>query len=224
VFYLHPAGLSLESVKRMFEHESVVRYLEIPVQHVSSRLLKRMRRSHDRGHVEDLIDGIRAQFPEAVVRSEAIVGFPGETEEEFDELLRFVEEIEFDSLGVFPYSREPGTEAEGFGETVPEPVIRQRVEELSAAQEAVSFGVQTRRMGKSFDVLVDRECGREEEVFAGAGAVARHAGRFYGQAPEIDGEVFVASSGAAVGEFVRVRITDSGVFDLKGESIQKSSV
>jgi ribosomal protein S12 methylthiotransferase len=210
LFYLHPAGMTLDHVRRLFSHEAVVRYLEMPIQHASNLMLKRMRRSHDRGHLERLIGGIRSEFPDVVIRSEVIAGFPGETDGEFEELLGFVEEMEFDSLGVFPYSREPGTEAAELEGGVPEPVIRQRVEELAAAQEAVSFGVQAARVGKSFDVLVDRERGPDEES---AGSVA---GRFYGQALDIDGEVFVESCEVAVGEFVRVRITDSGVFDLTG--------
>ena len=210
LFYLHPMGLTLDHVRRLFLHEAVVKYLEMPVQHASDSMLKRMRRSHDRGHLERLIGGVRAEFPDVVIRSEVIAGFPGETDREFEELLAFVEEMEFDSLGIFPYSREPGTEAAALEGGVPDAVIRQRVEDLAAAQEAVSFGVQAARVGKSFDILVDRQCGPDEES---AGSVA---GRFYGQALDIDGEVFVESREAVVGEFVRVRITDSGVFDLTG--------
>jgi ribosomal protein S12 methylthiotransferase len=212
LFYLHPAGLSLDRVRRLFEHETVVRYMEMPVQHVSDDLLKRMRRSHNRAHVERLVAGIRNEFPDTVIRSEVIVGFPGETDAQFEELLDFVGEIQFDSLGIFNYSPERGTEAAGFPGAVPEAVSRHRVEELTRAQEAVSFGVQAARVGKSLDVLVDRRCRPDEQQPDGA-----VAGRFYGQAPEIDGEVFVATDQAEVGDFIRVRITDSGVFDLKGE-------
>jgi ribosomal protein S12 methylthiotransferase len=213
LFYLHPAGLSVERVRRLFEHESVVPYMEMPIQHVSNRLLKRMRRSHTRGHLERLIAGIREEFPDVVIRSEIIAGFPGETDAEFEELLGFVEEIEFDSLGVFPYSPEPGTEAFAFEDPVPEAVVRQRVEELTTTQEAVSFGVQVARVGKTLDVLVDRRCASDDVPCEGV------AGRFYGQAPEIDGEVFVDTDAAEVGEFVRVRVTDNGVFDLCGEPV-----
>jgi ribosomal protein S12 methylthiotransferase len=224
VFYLHPSGLALEDVERLFEHESVVRYLEMPIQHASDGMLAAMRRGHDRPQVERLVVGIRSKFPEAVIRSEVIVGFPGETEQDFDELLSFVEEIEFDSLGVFPYSREPGTEAAALGDAVPEKTIRRRVEELNRTQEAISFGVQSGRVGETYAVLVDRKCEPFEDVFADAGAsTGAHAGRFYGQAPEIDGEVFVASDDVAVGEFVRVRITEGGVFDLKGKLLPPSS-
>jgi len=217
LFYLHPAGLSLDRVRRLFEHESVVRYMEMPVQHVSDDLLKRMRRSHDRAHVERLVAGIRSEFPDTVIRSEVIVGFPGETDTHFEELLDFVQEIQFDSLGIFNYSPEQGTEAAGFPGAVPEAVARHRVEELTAAQEAVSFGVQAAWVGKSLDVLVDRRCRPDEQQPDGA-----VAGRFYGQAPEIDGEVFVATDAAEIGNFMKVRITDSGVFDLTGEPLSGS--
>jgi ribosomal protein S12 methylthiotransferase len=216
LFYLHPAGLSIDRVRQLFEHDAVVRYMEMPIQHVSDELLAMMRRSHDRAHLEGLISGIREEFPDAVIRSEVIVGFPGETDAHFEELLRFVSEIEFDSLGVFPYSPEPGTEAEGFADAIPDVEVRHRVEELTAAQEAVSFGVQAARVGKSLDVLVDRRCEPDEQPVGGV------AGRFYGQAPEIDGEVFVASPAAKIGEFVRVRITDCDVFDLRGEPVSSS--
>jgi ribosomal protein S12 methylthiotransferase len=224
VFYLHPSGLELEDVERLFRHESVVRYLEVPVQHASNRVLEAMRRGHDRPHVERLVAGIRSRFPEAVIRSEVIVGFPGETERDFEELLEFVEEIGFDSLGFFPYSREPGTEAAALGGIVPERIVRQRVEELNRVQEAISFGVQAGRVGETYTVLVDRKCEPFEDAFADADAsTGAHAGRFYGQAPEIDGEVFVATDDVVVGEFARVRITESGVFDLKGTLLRDSS-
>jgi ribosomal protein S12 methylthiotransferase len=213
LFYLHPAGLSLRRVERLFRHESVVRYLEMPIQHVSDRLLERMRRSHDRKRIENLIADVRRAFPGTVIRSEVIVGFPGETDDEFEELVEFVNEIRFDSLGIFIYSPERGTEAAGFPDAVGEEVARHRAGELNSVQEAVSFGVQAARVGNTFDVLVDRRCGPEEHA---GGAVA---GRFYGQAPEIDGEVFVAKGAAGVGEFVRVQITDCGVFDLTGVQI-----
>ena len=215
IFYLHPAGLSIENVDRLFAHPSVVRYLEIPVQHASTRLLERMRRSHDKNHVERLLTAIRSNYPDAVIRSEVIVGFPGETDDEFDELKALVEEFEFESLGIFPYSREPGTEAASFGDMVPESIVRQRVEELSSLQEAISFGTHARRIGEVFDVLIDREVEVDEGVFDGC----RLAGRFYGQALSVDGEVYLQADGLCPGEFVRTRITDAGIFDLKGELV-----
>jgi ribosomal protein S12 methylthiotransferase len=216
IFYLHPAGLELRHIEPLFAHPSVCRYLEMPVQHSSSRILERMQRSYDREHVAGLLGDIRSAYPDAVIRSEVIVGFPGESDAEYEELKRSIEEFAFDSLGVFPYSPEPGTRAPLLdGQLHPE-LIRERASELTEVQEAVSFAARSRFADTTLRVLVDRSLDADE---AGAFAPgAGFAGRFYGQAPEIDGEVFVAGD-ARVGEFVDVRVTETGVFDLCGEVI-----
>lgn len=211
IFYLHPAGLEVRHIEPLFEHPSVCRYLEMPVQHSSSRVLERMQRSYDRTHIEKLMAGIRNAFPDVVIRSEVIVGFPGETDAEFDELKGFLGEFAFDSLGVFPYSPEPGTRApELDGQLHPE-LIRERATEVTELQEALSFAARSRFQGATLRVLIDRELDADE---SGAG----HAGRFYGQAPDIDGEVFVTGD-ARPGEFAEVRVTETDVFDLSGEVI-----
>ena len=212
IYYFHPAGIDLDYLSRVFEHRSVVRYLEMPVQHASTAVLERMRRAHDRSHLERLLRGIRSRMPDLVIRSEVIVGFPGEGEEEFAELKEFIEEFEFDSLGIFPYSREPGTRAATLGGFVDNAVIRARVEELSGLQESVSFGARSRFLGTTQRVLVDRAVDEDDGVFDGCS----YAGRFYGQALEVDGEVFVEADRLGVGEFVDVDIVDAGVFDLMG--------
>ncbi len=212
IFYVHPAGLELRHIEPLFAHSSVVRYLEMPVQHSSTRILERMQRSYDRPHVEKLLASVRGAFPDVVIRSEVIVGFPGETDAEYDELKDFLREFAFDSLGVFPYSPEPGTRApELDGQLQPE-LIRERAAELSELQEALSFAARARFQGATLRVLVDREL--EEADESGAG----HAGRFYGQAPDIDGEVFVTGD-TRPGEFADVRVTETDVFDLCGEVI-----
>jgi len=150
-----------------------------------------------------------------------------EADDSPQKLQGFVEEIEFDSLGVFPYSREPGTEAGEFAGQVAETLIRHRVDELTRVQDAVSFGVQSRRIGETYPVLVDRKCDPEErgtgstQAGGQAGACAGcYAGRYYGQALDIDGEVFVESDDIDVGEFVRVQITGTGTHDLDGELLE----
>jgi ribosomal protein S12 methylthiotransferase len=216
IFYLHPAGLELRHIEPLFAHPSVCRYLEMPVQHSSTRILGRMQRSYDREHVAGLMHDIRAAYPDVVIRSEVIVGFPGETEAEYEDLKRFLGEFAFDSLGVFPYSPEPGTRApELDGQLHPE-LIRERASEVTEVQEALSFAARSRFANRTLRVLVDRSL-EADEVGAFA-PQARCAGRFYGQAPEIDGEVFVAGD-ARVGEFVDVRVTETDVFDLCGEVI-----
>lgn len=211
IFYVHPAGLELRHIEPLFAHPSVCRYLEMPVQHSSTRILDRMQRSYDRPHIERLMADVRGAFPDVVIRSEVIVGFPGETEPEFEELKHFLGEFAFDSLGVFPYSPEPGTQAPALdGQLHPE-LIRERASEITELQEALSFAARSRFQGATLRVLIDRELDADE---SGAG----HAGRFYGQAPDIDGEVFVTGD-TRPGEFADVRVTATDVFDLCGEVI-----
>lgn len=214
IFYIHPAGLSVDHIARLFEHPSVCRYLEMPVQHASSRLLEMMKRSYDRPHVERLIRDIRAAFPDVVIRSEVIAGFPGETEAEFEELKNFVSDFAFDSLGVFPYSPEPGTEAAPLAAADTASVASERAAELAVVQEAASFGARARFRDTTLRVLVDREIEPEETGFEGS----TRAGRFYGQALEIDGEVHM-NGDARPGDFAQVRITGTDVFDLHGEVV-----
>jgi ribosomal protein S12 methylthiotransferase len=205
IFYVHPAGLDVAYVARIFESPRVCRYLEMPVQHASTRLLSSMQRSYTREHVEQLIEGIRAAFPDIVIRSEIIVGFPGETDDEFEGVKRFVQDFAFDSLGVFPYSPEPGTKAASFADAVPKALVADRASELAAIQEAASFAARARFRDRVLRVLIDRTTGDR--------VGPRFAGRFYGQALEIDGEVYV-SGDARVGEFVDARVGDTDVFDL----------
>jgi len=209
---VHPAGMDLEQLVRLLETPGVVPYLEIPVQHASSRVLARMKRGYDRRHVETLITGVRAAVPGVVLRSEVIVGFPGESDAEFEELRNFIEEIRFDSLGIFPYSPEPGTAATRLDGALDRGTVSDRLDTLTAAQEAVSFGARARFLGTCQRVLVEREVGADEGVFDGC----RYAGRFYGQAPEVDGEVYVGAEHLDIGSFVDVTITETDTFDLAG--------
>ena len=212
VFYVHPAGLDVAHVRRLLETPGVVHYLEIPVQHASSRLLTRMKRGYDRRHLESVLASVRAALPDVVLRSEVIVGFPGEGEAEFEELQAFVEEFRFDSLGIFTYSPEPGTAAARMDGAVDGGLVAQRADALAATQEAVSFGARARFLGTRQRVLVDREAGADEGVFPGC----RYAGRFYGQALEVDGEVYIDADELEVGSFVDVMVTETDTFDLKG--------
>ncbi|HEX5131125.1 MAG TPA: 30S ribosomal protein S12 methylthiotransferase RimO [Candidatus Krumholzibacteria bacterium] len=214
IFYIHPAGVTVDHIARLFEHPSVCRYLEMPVQHSSTRLLELMRRSYDRPHIEKLIGDIRGAFPDVVIRSEVIVGYPGETDAEFEDLKSFVSDFAFDSLGVFPYSPEPGTEAAPLADAGTRLVASERAAELSAVQEAASFGARARFQDQRLRVLVDRVVDEGDSAYEGC----TRAGRFYGQALEIDGEVFVDGD-AAPGDFVEVRVTETDVFDLRGEII-----
>jgi ribosomal protein S12 methylthiotransferase len=213
VFYIHPGSLTLDFARRIFEHPSVCRYLEVPVQHASDRLLGRMGRRYTRGHLERVFGDIRTEFPDLVVRSEVIVGFPGEDDHDFDELKSFVESMQFASLGVFVYSREPGTVAAsldngGAGSMGPE-----RAAEIIDIQQSVTFRLLSEERGRRHRILVDRLIDKSADGHADCSYV----GRYYGQAYEIDGEVYLKASDLTVGEFVEARITDADVFDLKAE-------
>jgi len=205
IFYIHPAGLDVEYIARLFAHPQVCRYLEMPVQHASSRLLESMQRSYTREHVEGLVTGIREAFPDVVMRSWVIVGFPCGAEEEGVETKAFVQDFAFDSLGVFPYSPEPGTKAASFDAAIPTAIVADRASELASVQEAASFSARARFRDSTLRVLVDRASDDDADH--------RFAGRFYGQALEIDGEVYLAGD-ARVGEFVDARVDETGVFDL----------
>jgi ribosomal protein S12 methylthiotransferase len=218
IYYFHPAGVDVEYLGRVFEHDAVVPYLEMPVQHGATTVLHRMRRSHDRAHLERLLGGIHRELPDLVIRSEVIVGFPGEGDREFDELKDLVQEFQFDSLGVFPYSREPGTEAAAMDGHLPDAVVHSRREELVSLQEAISFGARARFLGTRLRVLIDRELDGAQD---GPTGDCRFAGRFYGQAPEVDGEVFVVPGEGAVrvGDFADVEIVDALAYDLVARAL-----
>lgn len=211
IFYVHPGSLTLDLARRVFDHPSVCRYLESPIQHASDRILKRMRRPYTRAKLERLYTAIREEFPDVRIRSEVIVGFPGEDDDDFEELKRFIEAMEFASLGIFGYSPEAGTASAQLDGVVPESVKAERAAELSDLQSAVTFGLHSAERGAVHRVLVDRRRS------ATPGDACTYAGRYYGQALEVDGEVLLKGSGLRIGEFVDARITDGDVFDLHGE-------
>jgi ribosomal protein S12 methylthiotransferase len=213
VFYVHPSSLTLDFARRLFEHPSVCRYLELPVQHASDRLLKRMGRRYTRKGLEATLAGVREEFPDVFVRSEVIVGFPGESEDDFDELKSFVEWARFASVGVFVYSRERGTSAARLSDAVPDEVASERVAEINDLQRSVAFGLLSDQVGRRHRILVDRAI----ENRGGTRGDSSYAGRHYGQAYEIDGEVYLKASRLAVGGFVEARVTEADAYDLTAE-------
>lgn len=213
ILYVHPGSLTPVLARRLFEHPAVCRYLECPVQHGSDRVLKRMRRHYTQAGLMTLFDAIRADFPDLMVRSEIIVGFPGEADEDFEQLKQFVEAIGFSSLGVFTYSAETGTVGAGLDGQVAEALKAERAAELRTIQDAVAFGLSGLERDRVHRVLVDRRLEESNPIFPDC----LYSGRHYGQAFEVDGEVFLTGDDILVGDFVRARITDSDIMDLKGE-------
>ncbi len=206
VLYVHPSRVSDDLLDVMVSDPRICRYLDVPFQHVSAPVLGRM----DRGEAPipmDVVLRVRSTIPDAFIRTTLMTGFPGETDEEFKALLRFIREAGIDHLGVFPYSLEEGTPAAGMDNQVPRETAEERAGKLMEEQAHIS----ARRLRK----LVGQELAVLAEGFDENGPFGRHQG----QAPEVDGVVRLDEDVEA-GTFVRVMITDSDVYDLKGEVLE----
>jgi len=211
IMYAYPATLNDEILDAIASEEKVVKYVDIPLQHASEPVLKRMKRPTGTANTLGLVERIRRKVPGVAVRTSFIVGFPGESEADFEELLAFVQSCEFDNVGVFTYSDEEGTSAFGLPEPVPQRVKESRRRRLMAAQKRISARRNRRRVGEMLEVLV-------EGVHPDTDLLLR--GRSPQQAPEIDGAVLINDGTAAAGEFVTCEITDSHPYDLVGRIVR----
>lgn len=208
--YAYPSKFPLEVFDVMAERTEICNYLDLPLQHASNAVLERMRRQITREETLELIAAARQKVPGISLRTTMLVGFPGETEEEFDELLEFVRQVEFDRLGVFQYSHEEDTRAYELPDDVPAEVKADRANRVMEIQEGISYRKNLAKVGKVFKVLFDR---KEGEYFVG---------RTEGDSPEVDNEVLVeaATNYVRIGDFATVRITDATEYDLFGEVAQ----
>ena len=203
VMYLHPDHLTDEIIDTILKLEKVVNYFDVPVQHGSDRILTLMGRIRSSKELKNMLLRIRDKAPDAVLRTSVIVGFPGETEEDFEELKRFVEEVKFDKLGVFVYSDEEGTVASSLKNKVDPETARRRQEELLLLQAEISYERLDRFVGKSMKALVE---GRENGYLIG---------RTFTEAPEVDGVVFIKGRGE-MGDFLEVTIEEHDEYDMWG--------
>ena len=216
LMYAYPGHVSDELVEVMAAQPKVVPYLDMPLQHGHPATLRRMHRPSRVETVHDHIRKLRAAMPEITLRTTFIVGYPGETEEEFQGLLDFVQEIEFDKVGAFHFSPEPGTPSALLPGQVPDEVKQERYDRLMQVQQPISLRKNQAQVGKLLDVLVE---GVGEVEGSGAPLVL---GRSYRDAPEIDGLVLVPNiSGAPVGEFLQVHINGAMEYDLVGEVLME---
>jgi ribosomal protein S12 methylthiotransferase len=203
--YAFPAGFPTDILRQIHENPKVCRYLDMPVQHVADPVLASMRRGITSAQLRSLVAQIRSSVPGIALRTTLIVGYPGEGEREFEELLSFVKETEFDRLGVFLYSQEDGTGAYGLGDPVPRPVKEERQAAIMQAQAEISLRKNRAKIGTTVDVLID----------AMEGGVA--IGRTEHDAPEVDNEVTIhAAEGLSVGQMCPVTIVDAEEYDLFG--------
>ncbi len=205
--YAYPAGFPTEILRVMRERDNICKYLDMPLQHVSDRMLKAMRRGINREKTIALINKIREEVPGIAIRTTLIAGYPGETEEDFQDLLALVKEMRFNRLGVFEYSHEENTHAYEFEDDVPAEVKEFRVATIMAAQQDISFDLNSEMMGKRLKVIIDR---REGEYWIG---------RTEFDSPEVDNEVLITGEVPAIGEFCMVEIFDTAEFDLFGQVV-----
>ncbi|WP_438448292.1 30S ribosomal protein S12 methylthiotransferase RimO [Gorillibacterium sp. sgz5001074] len=207
--YAYPGFFSDELIDVIADNPKICKYVDMPLQHSEDSILKRMRRPGRQRDIRELVAKIRERIPGVALRTSLIVGFPGETEQDFENLKRFVEDIQFDKLGVFTYSQEQDTPASRLPDQVPDEVKEARANELMELQREISNKRNWSRVGEEIEVLLERYDGRNDV----------YIGRSQYDAPEIDGEVFVSGAKAGIGDIVKVRITHSFEFDLAGEAI-----
>jgi ribosomal protein S12 methylthiotransferase len=208
LLYLYPTTITAETIEAMAACEKVVRYIDLPLQHASASMLKRMRRPGTRKSYEALLANLRHALPGVTLRTTFVVGFPGETEADMDELLDFVTTIEFDHVGVFTYSHEEGTAAAALDDDVPEAVKRKRQKRVMQVQQRIVARRQQARIGRQVRVVVDGPSREHDLVLQG---------RLAGQAPEVDPVVFFTEcdpSDYPPGTFVDVEVVDAAGYDL----------
>jgi len=201
--YMFPGAISDHLIQIMSENQQIVHYLDLPLQHAHPDVLRRMKRPADMDEVKRSIEKMRLVMPDLALRTTFIVGFPGETEEEYQTLLDFVKATRFDRVGIFPYYHETGTPAEALGDSVPAQLKEERLQRLAELQETISLENNQQFIGQTLDVLVE---GIDQNLIVG---------RTYRDAPEIDGLV-IAEGQAKVGQMVRVQISGALVHDLSG--------
>jgi len=206
LLYTYPSEIRDDLIDLIADNEKVCKYLDLPVQHISDKILKAMKRGTSRRDIENLIEKLRKRIPDLALRTTLIVGFPGEEEEDFEELLSFVKEARFERLGVFTYSREEGTPAFSFPGQIPERVKQERFAEVMRLQQGISREINRSFIGKEVEVLVD---GFDHKR-------GYFVGRTQWDCPEVDNTVILRSQ-AKPGEFCRVKIIDALEYDLIGE-------
>ena len=208
VLYCYPEEIYDELIQVMKEEKKICHYLDLPIQHASDRILKRMGRRTSKAQLVGIITKLRREIPDIVLRTSLITGFPGETEEDHQELMEFVDEMEFDRLGVFTYSPEEGTPAETMEGQVPEELKEERRDEIMELQQEISLEKGNDRIGQELLVMIEGKVSGE----------SAYIGRTYGDAPKVDGYMFVQTGELLVtGDFAKVKVTGAMEYDLIGE-------
>ena len=207
ILYCYPEEIYDELIETIRDEKKICHYLDIPIQHASDRILKRMGRRTSKQELIDIVGKLRREIPDIVLRTTLITGFPGETEEDHEELKEFVDEMEFDRLGVFTYSPEENTPAAEMADQVPEEVKEERRDELMELQQEISYDRGQDRIGQELLVMIEGKVADE----------SAYIGRTYGDAPKVDGYIFVQTGELLMtGDFAKVRVTGALEYDLIG--------
>lgn len=208
LLYLYPGAISDRLIETIAKSEKIVHYLDIPIQHINDEILRKMRRPDSKELICRLIEKLRAAMPDIVLRTTMIVGFPSETDAQFEQLIEFIKWARFDALGCFKYYAEEGTDAAKMPGQAAEEIKQSRLEELMLVQQKIAFAKNKTRVGSRLQCLIDSVNG---------GSFGR--GRFYGQAPDIDSVCIIRRCTSAAGQFINARVVDTKDYDLIGEQI-----
>ena len=212
--YCYPEEITDELIQAIKTEEKVCHYLDIPIQHASDRILKRMGRRTHKAELKERIGALRREIPDIALRTTFICGFPGETEEDHEELMEFVDEMEFERVGVFTYSAEEDTPAYSYPDQIPEEVKEERRADVMELQQEIAFEHCENMVGKVLDVIIEGKVADEPA----------YVGRTYMDAPNVDGLIFVnADEMLMSGDFVRVKVTGANEYDLIGEVYHESA-
>ncbi len=208
IMYCYPEEMDDELIKVIKEEDKICNYLDIPIQHASDNILKRMGRRTNNEQIRNIIGKLRKEIPDIKIRTTLITGFPGETQEDHEELMRFVDDMEFDRLGVFTYSPEEGTPAAGFEDQIDENIKEDRRDEVMTLQQEIAFDKAQDMIGEELLVMIEGKIPDENA----------YVGRTYMDSPGIDGNIFITTDEQLMsGDFCKVKVTGALEYDLTGE-------
>ena len=208
IMYCYPEEMDDELIKVITEEDKICNYLDIPIQHASDNILKRMGRRTNNEQIRNIIGKLRKEIPDIKIRTTLITGFPGETQEDHEELMRFVDDMEFDRLGVFTYSPEEGTPAAGFEDQIDENIKEDRRDEVMTLQQEIAFDKAQDMIGEELLVMIEGKIPDENA----------YVGRTYMDSPGIDGNIFITTDEQLMsGDFCKVKVTGALEYDLIGE-------
>ena len=211
ILYCYPEEITDELIQVIKENDKICKYLDLPIQHACNDILKRMGRRTSKEQLIEIVEKLRREIPDIAIRTTLITGFPGETEEQHEELMAFVDEMEFDRLGVFTYSPEEDTPAAAFADQIDESVKEDRQADLMELQQEIAFELAEGMIGKEVLVMIEGKVADENA----------YVGRTYKDAPNVDGLIFVETDETLMsGDFVKVKVTGALEYDLIGEIVE----